>query len=268
MPELALTSGLAENVERVARAAGRVILEQAERARASVRRKEDHSPVTDADLAAHHLIADAIAGLAPGIAFLSEEDAEAFGSAEPPWFWAVDPLDGTEEFLRGGSEYCVNIALVREGVPVLGVVHQPESGVSWVGVEGARPWRCGADGVAAPVAGVRAWHEGEPLLLLTSRWHRSRRLMDLLASLPPHTTAARGAALKIVHLTDGEAHAAVSAGGTRVWDTAAGDAILRLCGAHLRAPSGEPLRCSAQDRVNPAWVASASDALVPGRPLI
>ena len=259
---------LPSEIEAIARAAGKAILAVAARADFGVRRKPDNSAVTDADLAAHDLIAAALARLTPAIPVLSEEDEAAFEATGATTFWAVDPLDGTQEFVQGGSEYCVNIGLVVDGLPHFGVVHHPAEQCSFVGQHGAGAWLVEAGGAQRPLRGMLPWSADEEMLVLTSRWHRSRRLQALLDCLPPHRTASRGAALKIAHVADARAHASVSAGGTKVWDTAAGDAIVRACGGKLVGPDGAALLCVADSRANPAWIASGISGLMPGARLV
>lgn len=258
---------LARELEAIARRAGAAILEVAARPDLGVRRKEDHSAVTDADLAAHDVIVVGLQRATPGVALLSEEDVGAFDPGSSTTFWAVDPLDGTAEFVRGGSEYCVNIGLVLDGEVHFGVVHHPAQACSFVGVRGVGAWLVRADGSERPLRGMLPWRKGEELQVLTSRWHRSKRLEALLSCLPPHQTAPRGAALKIVHIADAHAHAAMSAGGTKIWDTVAADAIVQACGGRILGPGGIPLRCVPEALTNPAWIASAIPDLVPGQAL-
>lgn len=136
-----------EAVRRVAIAAGQAILAIYEDpARWAVQEKSDASPLTAADLAAHDVIAEGLRRLAPTIALLSEESAEDELSQRATWpsCWVVDPLDGTREFLARNGEFSVNIAWVRGGRAVLGVVHGPVTGISYVAAEGLGAWRVAA----------------------------------------------------------------------------------------------------------------------------
>src|SRR5690606_9538128 len=113
-----------------------------------VRAKADASPVTAADIAAHHCIVDGLARLTPDIPVLSEESAHAVPTAQRrAWsrFWLVDPLDGTREFLKRNGEFTVNIALVDQGVPVFGVIQAPVGGAVWHGAPGQGAFRRDGD---------------------------------------------------------------------------------------------------------------------------
>ena len=161
----------------------------------SVSEKSDHSPLTEADLAAHRVIAVGLAALPEAIPVLSEEDAGSF--AEPDAqarYWLVDPLDGTKEFIKRNDEFTVNIALIEHGRPVLGVVVAPVSGVAYVAAAGLGAHKIHADGkrVAIGVAGRPA--AGATWRVLGSRSHTSAELAGWLEALGAHTRYGRWAA--------------------------------------------------------------------------
>lgn len=254
---------IARAAEAAARCAGACILEIAARGASEVRSKSDHSPVTAADLAAHELLQRALAEILPGVALLSEEAPEEFSATARQPYWVIDPLDGTQEFIRGGSEYCVNVALCVDARPVLGVVHVPKAGASFAGVVGDVAWRVAASGVEDVLLGPVRARAGDELRVFVSRWHRSSKVEALRAMLPAHTTEVRGAALKFTALAAGEGHVALGGGGTKIWDTAAGEAVLLASGGILLGPGGVPLRAEAPEWKNPCWIASANPALFP-----
>ena len=132
-------ASLLEPVAALAVEAGDRILDVYNSDEFSVQEKDDRSPLTAADLASHNTIVDGLAALTPGIPVLSEESASLPYSERAAWqqYWLVDPLDGTREFIKRNGEFTVNIALIRDHRPVLGVVHVPVSGVTYSGIVGA-----------------------------------------------------------------------------------------------------------------------------------
>src|SRR5690348_16848743 len=138
-----------------------------------IRGKDDGSPVTEADLAADSIITEGLAQIAPGVPVLSEERVTA---AMPPFrgsFFLIDPLDGTKEFIAGRSEYTVNVALVTEGTPLLGIIGAPAFGWLWRGLvgRGAERLRLSEAGLGAPepIHTRRAPKRGEPWIAAVSR---------------------------------------------------------------------------------------------------
>src|SRR5690554_1537305 len=129
---------LLDPVADIARQAGAAILEVYNKTDFDVERKDDDSPLTAADLAAHHIIVDALAKLTPEIPVHSEESEGITWEMRRAWqrYWLVDPLDGTKEFIKRNGEFTVNIALIENSVPVLGVVHVPVMGVTYLGDKG------------------------------------------------------------------------------------------------------------------------------------
>jgi 3'(2'), 5'-bisphosphate nucleotidase len=178
-----------------------------------VRHKTDKTPVTEADLAAERIIVDRLMSAFPDIPCIAEELCESEGM--PPCcdrFWAIDPLDGTKEFIARNGEFAVLIALVEEGRPVLGVVHGPAVGLTY------------------------------GLVIVHSRSHEnSRRLAEFLQDYPVLGRKTCGSALKFGVIASGEADLYPRFGTTMEWDTAAGQAILEAAGGGVETLTGEPL---------------------------
>ncbi len=261
--ELAELKRIAVATEVAARAAGAAILAVRESGRADVQRKSDHSPVTAADLAAHEVLARALSAILPGVPLLSEEDPEHFTLPTSGPFWVIDPLDGTEEFIRGGNGFCVNVALCDGTRPVLGVVHVPVVETGFAGVPSDGAWRVRASGGEEALPGPLRARAGEQMLVFVSRWHMSRKVEAMRHALPLHVTEVRGAALKFTALAAGEGHVALGGGGTKIWDTAAGEALLTASGGFLFGPGGHALAAEAPTWKNPHWMASGDPALFP-----
>jgi 3'(2'), 5'-bisphosphate nucleotidase len=246
---------LLPEVTRIAAAAGDAIRAIERGGPLDVWRKADASDLTAADLAANALIVDALAALDPQTPIVSEEGSWSLDGGVPPRFWLVDPLDGTREFVAGNGEYTVNIALVENGEPVLGVVHVPALGITYAGARGRGATRTDQSGTCA----IGARTDGE-LVVVVSRSHAGPLLATFLAALPPHTTVPMGSAIKMCLVADGTAHLYPRLGPTCWWDTAAAHAIARECGADVVALDGTPLRYDGATILNPSFVCSSVPA--------
>lgn len=214
--------------------------------------KSDESPLTRADTRADAIIAAALQALDPGTPVISEEGLSSVEHGAPRRFWLVDPLDGTREFLAGNGEYTVNIALIEDGVPLLGVVHAPQHGTTYAACAGQGATRSDAGGTRS----IRAAADG-PLVVVASRSHEHDALGAFLAELPPHQAVAMGSSLKICLVAEGAAHLYPRLGTTCWWDTAAAHAIALEAGATIGTLDGLPLRYEGCDVRNPAFVCSS-----------
>jgi 3'(2'), 5'-bisphosphate nucleotidase len=253
-------AALLREVEAIAERAGEVILEFY-RGACAVRAKPDASPVTAADEAAERVILPALAALTPDMPIVSEEAAAAgavpvvSGPGNPSrCFWLVDPLDGTKEFLRRNGEFTVNIALIEEGRPILGVVHVPALGTTYGGLvpEGTAHVRRG--GTTRPIA-VRT-PPADGVIVLASRSHADSDALD--AFLADERVAGRqiaGSALKFCLVAEGIADLYPRLGRTMEWDTAAGHAVLVAAGGRVTTLDGAELGYGKPGLDNPHFVA-------------
>jgi 3'(2'), 5'-bisphosphate nucleotidase len=245
------------SMERIVRAAGDVIL-QVYATDFSVRGKDDQSPVTEADERAEVLIVQALKELAPAVPIVAEE---AVAAGETPQvgslFWLVDPLDGTKEFISRNGEFTVNIALVHDGVPVLGVVLAPALGRLFSGDLGRGAWLEDAAGRRAircrPVP-------AEGLTVVASRSHGDASALEaFLAGRKVAGLTNAGSSLKLCLVAAGEADLYPRLGRTMEWDIAAGHAVLLAAGGQVRDLAGQPLRYGKPGFDNPHFAASGSD---------
>lgn len=237
---------------RAVRAAGAAIRALEERGACEARAKADGSLLTAADLAAHRILRDALNALDARVPIVSEED-DAPAVCAAPRFWLVDPLDGTREFVAGNGQYTVNVALVEDGEPVLGLVHAPALGITYAAVRGRGATRLDAAGERP----IRVAAHAEPLVVVASRSHAGAQLGAFLGSLPPHELVGIGSSLKICLVAEGAAHLYPRLGPTMWWDTAAAHAIAREAGAALTTLAGEELRYAGASLRNPPFVCSA-----------
>lgn len=196
--------------------------------------KSDASPVTEADRLGEEIILKGLAGAAPEIPVLAEEAAAS--GAIPQLgreFFLVDPLDGTKEFITKTGEFTVNIALVRDGAPALGVVYAPAMSKLYLGVRGRGAFlrRTGAGEDARPIRARRAPAAG--LVAVASRSHRGPETDAFLSTLTITDFAAAGSSLKFCLIAEGLADVYPRLGRTMEWDTGAGQAVLEAAGGRV-----------------------------------
>jgi 3'(2'), 5'-bisphosphate nucleotidase len=240
----AADSRLAERLTEIAVAASTEILGVDFRS-AGTRLKADNSPVTRADEAAHSAIMDGLTRAAPGIPVISEEAVAQWQGRMPEEFLLVDPLDGTLEFLAGRLEYTVNIALVRGGTPVVGVIAAPALGLLWRGAAGSGAERLhftvGRPLGAAERIHTRPWPAGERVAAV-SRSHFDAASETFLKRVTPVRALAAGSALKFCRLAEGAIDVYPRLAPTSEWDVAAGHAVVAAAGGALLAVDGSALR--------------------------
>ncbi len=217
--------------------------------------KADESPLTQADQAAHRVIEQALEQLTPQWPVVSEESSPERQQlrTQSPCYWLVDPLDGTKEFIQRNGEFTVNIALIRDGAPVFGVVHVPVLGVTYWGGAAIGAWRRCDRGVEA--IQVRQPLPGEPLTVVGSRSHSNAQTEAYLATLGSYELISVGSSLKFCLLAEGRAHLYPRLAPTCEWDTAAAQAVLEGAGGRVETLEGTPLRYSKADILNPFFVA-------------
>jgi 3'(2'), 5'-bisphosphate nucleotidase len=241
--------------------AGAVLLEHYA-GHTAVTTKADSSPVTAADDAAERVILAGLRDLSPEIPVIAEEavargdlpDLRGHGGR----FWLVDPLDGTKEFISKNGEFTVNIGLVEDGQPVLGVVTAPVRGLAWWGAagEGARR-REGDEGSAGSEIRARA-RPSSGAIAVASRSHRDAETDRYLAEQGIRETVSAGSSLKFCLVAEGQADVYPRFGPTMEWDTAAGHAVLRAAGGRVQAVTGEPLAYGKPAFRNPGFIASGA----------
>lgn len=258
---LDIDRALLEAVRGIAREAGAAILsiydEYARSGDIEVTRKADASPLTQADLAAHRIIVDALRKLTPQVPILSEEAADVSFAQRNAWreLWLVDPLDGTKEFLSCNGEFTVNIALVQGGRSVLGCVFVPVDGLEYYGARQQGAFRAASADDAGQSLRVAAV-AGEPPRILVSRSHDSPGLQTFLDQFAGYELIPIGSSLKFCRLAEGEADLYPRLGPTSEWDTAAGQALVEAAGGRVLRLDGNSLSYNQRDSLlNPHFVA-------------
>jgi 3'(2'), 5'-bisphosphate nucleotidase len=213
----------------------------------AVQHKGDKSPLTEADLASHRCIVEALETLTPDIPVLSEESAEDVpGMVRREWsrLWLVDPLDGTREFVKRNGEFSVNIALVEDGEPVLAVIQAPVTGALWHAQSGAGAFR--RDGETDTPLRTRR-PATAPLRVAASRSHRDARTEGFIARMGEVEEVGLGSSLKFCLLAEGGLDVYPRFGPTCEWDTGAGQCVLEAAGGAVLDPRGRPLRYNQRD---------------------
>lgn len=221
-----------------------------------VQHKDDESPLTEADLAAHRIIKTGLASLAPELPLLSEEGSETPYEQRRHWdsYWLVDPLDGTREFVKKNGEFTVNIALMQEHAPIAGVVYAPALEKSYfAGPEGGAKKQIGNE--APQAIRVRKISDADTPRVLLSRSHGNERQAQFLERLGDYTPMSVGSSLKFCLIAEGEADFYPRLGPTSEWDTAAGQAVLNRAGGKVTQTDFTPLRYNAEESLlNPEFL--------------
>jgi 3'(2'), 5'-bisphosphate nucleotidase len=270
------TEGL-QTLVQLADQAGQAIMEiYARETPLQQQQKSDSSPLTEADLAANAILVAGLKAHWPQIPVLSEESLNQFGPQEqPPLYWAVDPLDGTKEFIKRNGEFTVNVALVVDGEPQIGVVGAPAQGLMYVGCAGTQ-WqgaplarkRSTAGWVDIRVSGYASAAAADPganaatralaersLRVAMSRSHPSPELAAWLAPWGRVEARDVGSSLKFCLVAEGAVDVYPRLGPTCIWDTAAGHALVAAAGGRVCQLDGAPLRyATPAQTLNPFFV--------------
>ncbi len=247
--------GLLAPVRAIARKAGEEILKVYD-TDFEVRSKADRSPVTGADEAAERLILSELQSLTPDTPIVAEE-AVAAGRVPDTVrkrFWAVDPLDGTKEFIRHSGEFSVNIGLIENRRPVLGVIHVP---ILCVTYSAAGPGTATREKEGAPARAITARQAPEDgVVVISSRSHRNDAELDrFLSNLHVKARLVAGSAVKFCKVASGEADLYPRFGQTSEWDTAAGHAILEAAGGSVSTLLGDEFLYGKPGFLNPEFIA-------------
>jgi 3'(2'), 5'-bisphosphate nucleotidase len=250
---------LKDQLSVIAKAAGKAILEIYKNGNFGVEAKEDNSPLTLADKAAHDII---VKGLEPfGFPILSEEGTDVSYAERKNWskFWMVDPLDGTKEFIKKNGEFTVNIALIEDGTPTFGVVYVPVTEELYIGGAeqsatkitkyGSFPLNCKGDITYNELI------KKEGLRVVASRSHLNDATQDLLSNLSKPEIVSMGSSLKFMVIADGKADLYPRFAPTMEWDTAAAHGILLSLGySVLEENSQEELTYNKENLLNPYFI--------------
>lgn len=218
-----------------------------------VKLKSDESPLTLADEASHRVIEQGLKNLTPHIPLLSEEGANIPYEVRQTWeyYWCVDPLDGTKEFIRRNGEFTVNIALMQRDKPILGVIYVPVQDTLYYAGAEIGSYKRTSDGNIKPLqvdAGATEW------IAVGSRSHAASEEELILKQYPVKATITAGSSLKFCLVAEGKAHLYYRHGPTMEWDTAAGQAIVTYSGGQVTLPNGEPFLYNKHSLLNSSFL--------------
>lgn len=245
-----LTRSSLETIKLIAEEAGKAILDIYQSDNFEIQTKGDQSPLTQADLISNNIILSSLSKLTPGIPILSEEFENSKVTAST--FWCVDPLDGTKEFIKRNGEFTVNIALIQNYTPVLGVIHIPVKNVSFVAMKGI-----GADKIYNNQYHQLPKQNGllnNPIVFAISRSHLNKQTQNFVNRYQAKTIAA-GSSIKLCLLAEGKVDVYPRFGPTSLWDMAAGHAILKETGGEIYDLNFKPLVYSVKKILNPDLIA-------------
>jgi 3'(2'), 5'-bisphosphate nucleotidase len=222
--------------------------------------KADGSPVTEADIAADRIIGEGLARLVPGVSALSEERAHLAKSAYDGSFFLIDPLDGTKEFVAGRKEFTVNLALVVNGAPLLGIIGAPALGLIWRGLVGRGAERLTMNEAARSAEPIHTRPippRGDPWVVAVSRSHGDHRTEAFIDARPGASRKMLGSAVKFGRVAEGVADIYPRLAPTCEWDVAAGHAIVTAAGGKVTDGNGGPLHFGTgrKDFVVPEFIA-------------
>jgi 3'(2'), 5'-bisphosphate nucleotidase len=221
-----------------------------------VQHKADNSPLTQADLAAHHIIEAGLTELTPDLPVLSEESASIPYDTRKQWdrYWLVDPLDGTREFIKRNGEFTVNIALIEHHQPVLGVVFAPALDLLFYAAQGQGAYRQLAN--REPQRIYARTFDPTQVAVAGSRSHAGGELTRFLDRMGPHLLISMGSSLKICLVAEGRADVYPRLGLTSEWDTAAAQCVLQEAGGKLIDTQGRVFKYNLKDSLlNPHFFA-------------
>ena len=241
------------NVITIAKKAGEAIM-QIYAKDFSVEYKEDQSPLTEADLASHHLICDELSKLYPSIPILSEESADSFKLAdENASFWCVDPLDGTKEFIKKNDEFTVNIALIQNQQPILGVIGVPAKGMVYAAVKGEGAFKQKEEKELLKIH-VKP-QDPDHLTFAVSRSHLDDHTKVMVVENNAETIPV-GSAIKLAYVAEGVVDVYPRFGPTMLWDVAAGQCVIEEAGGQvLWADNHHPMTYNIHHMKNDSFIA-------------
>jgi 3'(2'), 5'-bisphosphate nucleotidase len=245
---------LAEGLSKICRQAGKAILEVYNRSDFGVQTKSDNSPLTEADLAAHHIIVDGLADLVSDVPTLSEESDKISFKTRSRWnrYFLVDPLDGTKEFINRNGEFTVNIALIENHVPIMGAVYVPVTDVLYIGInvgEDRQAYKIDKGGKT--LLATRSM-TSSAVTVVASRRHGSEEMERCMALLNENfdvDTKNVGSSLKFCKIAEGGADLYPRLAPTSEWDTGAAQAVVTAAGGLVVDDSFAELQYNTKENI-------------------
>ncbi len=255
-----MSSELIDDIIELAVVAGRRIME-IYNTDFDVEQKSDNTPLTAADMAAHHTIIEGLGRLTPHTPVLSEESASIPFEERAQWqrYWLVDPLDGTREFVKRNGEFTVNIALIDNHEPILGVVYAPVTGATYYAARGMGAFKKTRSDTSNNRSEAAAIHTrrktANSTIIAGSRSHRGDSLEAFLQKVGDYEMISMGSSLKSCLVAEGLADIYPRLGPTSEWDTAAAQCVVEEAGGRITKTNMQPLRYNTKDELlNPYFL--------------
>jgi 3'(2'), 5'-bisphosphate nucleotidase len=249
-----------QQIVTIAKQAGHAIMDVYAQTDLQVEIKQDDSPVTAADIASHNVIIEGLTSYFTDIPIMSEEAANIDWDTRKKWqtYWLIDPLDGTKEFIKRNGEFTVNIALIHQGKPVVGVVYAPVLNSCYSGITGQGAWK-DQNGVETVLDISHRAINAVPVIV-GSRSHVSPDVAEYLHTVGEHQMLSVGSSLKFCMVAEGQADVYPRLGLTSEWDTAAAQAVLESAGGVVvEYPALTPLQYNQKENIlNPYFIAASA----------
>ncbi len=226
-----------------------------------VTHKSDDSPLTLADMASNNIIVAGLTERYPHIPIISEETKQTDYVVRKNWdtYWLIDPLDGTKEFVKRNGEFTINIALIYQRQPIIGLVYVPAQELAYYALKGEGSFKL-VKGESPIRLAISPIQPGEPILTFASRSHRNQATDDFIETIAqqygPVTVVGAGSALKFCLVAEGKAHFYPRFSPCMEWDTAAGHLVATEAGAKVMQPDGSPLLYNKEDLLSPSFIVS------------
>ena len=253
MDDIQIKSSLIEQLKEISKEAGKAILE-IYNTNFDYQIKEDLSPLTKADTIAHNIICERLKVLTPNIPILSEESCNIPFSIRSQWsqYWLIDPLDGTKEFIKKNDEFTVNIALIENNYPIIGLIHNPVlNTIYWGSILGT--FFSKKNNTPQKIS-VKKSQLIKPRIIC-SRSHKSEELEFYLRSIGKHQIIHAGSSLKFCSIASGESDIYPRFNPTSEWDTAAGQCIVESAGGTIKTLDGERMQYNKKKSlINPGFI--------------
>lgn len=245
-------------VIKIARTAGKIILEEYKKETDAIDWKADNSPLTQADQRSHCYISGELSKIYPEIPVLSEEGLEIAWEVRKKWnqFWCIDPMDGTKEFIRKTGQFTVNIALIEAGRPVLGVIYVPVMNLLYYTDADKAFMQCG---IAEPVSIAARKPDLTNPEIVASKDHAGPKVKALTAVIPGAQLKSMGSSLKFCLVAEGKADCYLRDVPTYEWDTAAAQAIVERAGGVVVTLDGQPLQYNKENLLNPSILTTGKE---------
>lgn len=251
-----LLTPLLESVQEVGRQVKNLYTQYQRDTVLEIQSKADDSPVTAADFLSHDLLCASLKKLTPELPILSEEKAQPTFAKRQSWqrYWLLDPLDGTREFIEGTGDFVINLALIEQYRPILGVVYAPVTQTCYFAYQGGQAYKQVAR-EKPQIIQTRSWQSNR-IMVVVSRRHGTSAVRTFLDRIGNHQILNVGSALKFGLVAEGVADIYVRMGPTSEWDTAAGQCIVEAAGGRMFDEQGQTIQYNTKDSlINPSFLA-------------